>query len=167
MLFDCVLLFWTAEEEDDVYISSISSYWFWLCGRLRLINQYTDILWHSVDREYQYTFIGLEWCLLLNTRDTERKTPYCPRDSTFSCVLSGHQRSVDEAALGEISVAPSLPLLNHVWGKWFAGLEKNVGCRAGEIIPKKIKKPEITKTLNISSGGDSQQREKRRRGRVG
>lgn len=33
-----------------------------------------------------------------------------------------------------------------------AGLVKNVGCRAGKIIPKKIKKPEITKTLNISSG---------------
>lgn len=32
----------------------------WLCGRLRLINQYADILWHSVGREYQYTFTGPE-----------------------------------------------------------------------------------------------------------
>lgn len=31
-----------------------------------------------------------------------------------------------------------------------------------KIIPKKIKKPEITKTLSISSGGDSQQRETQR-----
>lgn len=33
---------------------------------------------------------------------------------------------------------------------------------AGKIIPVKIKKPEITKTLNISSGGDSQQQETQR-----
>lgn len=29
-----------------------------------------------------------------------------------------------------------------------------MGCTAGKIIPQKIKKPEITKTLNISSGRD-------------
>lgn len=45
-----------------------------------------------------------------------------------------------------------------------AGLKKNVGCKAEKIIPKKIKKPEITKTLNISSGGDNERHKEREGG---
>lgn len=83
--------------------------------------------------------------------------------STFSSILSGHQRSVDQAARGEISVHLLYPWLIMFGANGCWALEK---CRMhGEekIIPEKIKKPEITKTLNISSGGDSQQREARRK----
>lgn len=45
---------------------------------------------------------------------------------------------------------------------WLITFEANVRRRAGKIMPKKIKMTEITKTLNISLKGDSQQREAQR-----
>lgn len=38
-------------------------------------------------------------------------TAYCPEDSTFNSALSEHQRVVDQAALGEISLHQLYPCL--------------------------------------------------------
>lgn len=48
---------------------------------------------------------------------------------------------------------PSLPLVNHVWGKWLLGCVKMYDAGRRDNTAEKIKnkkKPGITKTLNIS-----------------